>query len=111
MFVSLAVVGRELRERKEKQVRSYQRRWRWAERLVAMVAGAGHVMAGRPIVGAFWLFAFGFFVALAFVPSAWFPNAWDVFIDTSRSQLRFFVGLALAGLLSLWSVKKAFDRW
>ncbi len=110
VFVTAAAVEPRLRAKKEREVRSYQRRRRWTERLTSMFAGVGQFFGGRPLLGSILFFPF----AVAMV--AWVYRAgvmvhdWFIFYGGSPGSLVGGIALFVAGILSLVSIRQSFDR-
>lgn len=51
VFLAAVAVEPKLKDKKERAVRRHQQRRRWVERLLAVAAGAGHMVGGRPLAG------------------------------------------------------------
>lgn len=58
IFLKAVAVEPGMRIEKERAIRRHQGRAVWGERLLSLVAGAGHVLGGRPIEGLLLLLAF-----------------------------------------------------
>ena len=110
VFLTAVAVDPSVRMAKENQVRGYQRRRRLTERLLSLLAGAGHVFGDRPIAGVLLLFLFTTAVAVALFPHGLTNHAWDVVVDISGPSLLAVVAAGLAGLLSIFALRRVMAR-
>lgn len=107
IFLKAVAVEPMLRIAKEEDVRSFQRRRRWTERLLSLVAGAGHMFSGSPIAGAFFaLFLAGALASMRF-PEGFLVHPWSVGFDPSAGTFQLGVAAVLAGILVLASVRSS----
>jgi hypothetical protein len=58
IFLKAVAVEPAMRMAKERAIRRHQGRALWGERLLSLLAGAGHVLGGRPVEGLILLMAF-----------------------------------------------------
>lgn len=100
VFLTSVAVEPALRRHKEEQVRGYQRRRRWYLRLFSLVAGAGHLYGGRPIVGTLLAVPFLACAARIAVADRLSVHSWRIFVDGS-ANMAVSVSLAVVGFFLL----------
>ena len=110
VFLATIAVEPRLKERKERAVRQHQRRRRWVERLLSLVAGAGHMVGGRPVLGLALFFPFGLLVLGIFLGEEATVHPWYVFVDDAARGARWAAALVAMGVLSLVSLKGSFEK-
>lgn len=109
VFVSGVAVEPRVRQQKEVEVRRYQRRRRWAERL-SSPTGFGLVIGGRPLLGVGLAFVIGFAVGgIALLPLLG-VSAWSQPVGGEARALA-IGSLALLGLAAAaYSVAQSWER-
>ncbi|MCA9555727.1 MAG: tetratricopeptide repeat protein, partial [Myxococcales bacterium] len=108
-LASIAVEPR-LREKKEAAVRRHQFRRRWGERFLAVAAGAGHMVGGRPLAGLLLFFPFVMLALGIWVGEEATVHPWYVFVDEASRDARWVAAGVVMGLLSLLSLKGSFEK-
>lgn len=97
-----------LRLEKESEVRSYQRRRRWTERLLSPIAGAGQIFADRPMDGAVLLFGFLLVLANLRWPDGLIVHPWAMGPETASGSLQLMIYAGIALVLLLISIRQSF---
>ncbi|MEM1025299.1 MAG: hypothetical protein AAGD10_01305 [Myxococcota bacterium] len=109
VFVTAVAVEPKMRLEKEAEVRSYQRRRRWTERLLGPM-GLGLAWNDRPLQGVF--FAFGILLCgagLLLLPLLG-VSAWRIYVGPEARQAAVFaIGSAML-VTSAWSLLKSWER-
>ncbi len=105
LFLNAVTVEPATRARKERAIERYQTRRSWAARGLSLFAGAGEIYASRP----FWGFALAFGLLGSGVAWLWLgglsSEAWAVWLGPGGVLP--FVTAAVAGLATLWSIRRA----
>ncbi len=111
VFLSASsAVQPKLQERKVRSVSNYQLRRRWGERLLSVVAGAGHLMGGRPTLGLALFFPFAVLtLGMAFGEQA-AVHPWYVYVDESGYTAKLILACIALAVLSLISLKSSFEK-
>jgi tetratricopeptide (TPR) repeat protein len=108
IFLKGIAVEPVLRLEKETDVRNYQRRRRWVERGLSVLAGGGHMFGERPWLGAGLLFLFCLLLANMLWSEGLIVHPWSLGREASASLPQLlscgFGALALIGL----SIRQAF---
>lgn len=107
IFLKTIAVEPTLRLQKEGEVISYQKRRRWTERLLSLIAGAGDIFSGRPIFGMFLLFFFLTAIAVIRFTEGFVVNPWNVGFDPAAHTLKLAIAIVFAAVLALISVRQA----
>lgn len=108
IFLKAVAVEPSMRLEKEHAIRRHQRRRRWAERVLAVFAGAGHVFGGRAIEGTLLLAAFTAVFAHLWWMERLSVHAWATGLGFGAPQLAASAVLAL--VLVLISVGRSLNR-
>jgi tetratricopeptide (TPR) repeat protein len=104
VFVAAAAVDPALRRAQEASVRSFQRRRRLLDRLLAVAPGAGDVLLGRAAVGLATLLVSGVALAMVLIPSSPLPG------PGASAALARPLGAAVLAALAAVSLRKALGR-
>jgi tetratricopeptide (TPR) repeat protein len=107
IFLKAIAVEPVLRIQKESEVISYQRRRRWTERAFSVLAGAGDIFGGRPIVGTILVFFFVAMLAIMRFTEGFVVNPWSVCFDAAAHTLKIGVAIGIAVILVLFSVRQS----
>ena len=107
VFLTAVAVEPRLRAKKENEVRAYQRRRRWVERVASMIAGVGQLATGRPASGALFFFLLTVAVLAWFFQGGVMVHDWQVVHDTSAAAWLGGGALASAVVLCLVSLRHA----
>lgn len=110
VFLSSSNVQPDLQKKKEREVRNYQIRRRWIERLLAMVAGAGHIFGGRPIMGLILFFPFAVLSLGLLLGDQAAVHPWFVYVDESAYTAKTMATAVALGLLTLVSLRSSFEK-
>ncbi len=110
VFLSSSAVQPNLQDKKERAVRNYQIRRRWTERLLAMVAGAGHIFGGRPVLGLVLLFPFSILSLGLLLGDQAAVHPWFVYVDESAYTVKTMATAVALGLLTLISLRSSFEK-
>lgn len=106
VFLAPTPVDVRLRRARERIVVRYQRKRRWAERLLGLCAGAGHILGDRAVGGVSLLFFFAACLACAISHGSPTADAWSIWMGGDDASLITIVCLAVAGFLSLFSLRQ-----
>jgi hypothetical protein len=107
IFLKAIAVEPVLRVQKEGEVISYQRRRRWTERGLSVIAGAGEIFGGRPVFGTVLVFFFVCTLAVMRFTEGFVVNPWTVCFDAAAHTLKIGVALGIAVILVLFSVRQS----
>lgn len=110
VFLSAVAVEPSLKARKERAVRRHQQRRRWGERLLSIVAGAGHLVGGRPLLGLLFFFPFTVLAVGLLFGEQTIVHPWFVYVDDSAHTAKVFVSAGVIAILSLLSLRSSFER-
>lgn len=110
VFLSASAIEPRLQEKKIRSVHNYQLRRRWGERLLALVAGAGHLFGGRPTMGLVLFFPFAVLCMGMLFGEHAAVHPWFVYVDESAYTAKVMVASVAVGILSLISLKSSFEK-
>ena len=110
VFLTAVAVDPQLRANKENEVRAYQRRRRWMERLTSLVAGIGQLVAGRAWSGALFLFLLAVSLLTWTFREGLFINDWRLVFDGSYAAFVGAVALIVALVLCVVSFQQSTER-
>ncbi len=105
VFLTAVAVEPLLRRRKEFEVRRFQVRRRWVERILTLFAGSGQVYGGQPILGVFLMFFFLLLLGNIVLADYLSVHPWSVWIDTSAAMFWSVASATMAVILILISVR------
>jgi Tfp pilus assembly protein PilF len=105
VFLTAVAVEPSLRRQKEHEVRRFQVRRRWTERLLTLFAGSPQVYSGQPILGVVLMFMFLLLVGNVVMADELSVHPWSVWIDTSAALVWSVASGAMALLLVLISIR------
>lgn len=108
VFLKTIAVEPMLRIAKEEDVRGYQRRRRWIERGLSVVAGAGHMFGGRPIAGGILFFLLALAVGAIRFAEGIVVHPWAIGVDPSAQTFQMGAAAVLAAIFVVISVRSSF---
>ncbi len=106
VFLTAVAVEPRLRAKKENEVRAYQRRRRWTERVTSLVAGVAQLGWGRPAVGVVFFFLLSVALLVWFFEGSVMVHDWRVAHDTTAGTVIGGAALVGAGILCLLSLRQ-----
>lgn len=109
VFLTAVAVDPGVRAAKEDSVRKHQRGLRFFERILSVVAGAGHMYGQKPLFGAIVAFCFFLVLGAAVFPDGFVVNRWDIYIDGGAQRIATWLALGIGAVLALLSLRRSFS--
>lgn len=110
VFLSATSVEPSLKAGKERAVRRFALRRRWGGRVLSLVAGAAHLVGGRPTFGLLLFFPFALLVLGLLFGDRAVVHPWFVYVDESAHQAKVIAASVGLAILSLISLRSSLDR-